>query len=90
MSSEQAHTLYFHNPGIGDASWLEKNRQMIAFLDSHLPMGTWVLYHRPFGAPCGGYYYKLEFTGDATAIKRELSALGIGESTIAALHFESH
>jgi hypothetical protein len=48
-----------------------------------------VLCHRPFGPPCGGYYYKLQFTGDAMAIKSKIAAIGIGESVTAALHFET-
>jgi hypothetical protein len=87
--SEDEQTLYFYNPGTGDASWLERDRQMIAALDAQLPAGTWVLCHRPFGPPCGGYYYKLQFTGDAMAIKSKIAAIGIGESVTAALHFET-
>mgnify|MGYP001411171637 CR=1 FL=1 len=83
-------TLYFHNPGIGDQSWIEKDKKLVQMLDLLLPQRDWVLYNRPFGLPCGGFYYKLVFkSGDAATVLQKVRALGIRESTIAALQFES-
>lgn len=82
------HTLYFYNPGVGDNSWLDKDQQMSQYLHSTLQSGTWVLCYRSFGPPCGGFYYKLEFCGDASKVKRKLAEIGISESAIAPLHFE--
>ncbi len=80
--------LYFHNPGFGDGLWLVKDREMLLFLTKHLEPGSWVIYHRPFGPPCGGYYYKLEVDGGAEVVRKALAAMGIVESVVAQAQFE--
>lgn len=81
--------LYLHNPGLGDGGWLEKDRQMLLVLRNLLPADTWVVTRRQFGPPCGGYYYKLEFSSPiAETLKVRLAELGIRESAVAMLQFE--
>lgn len=81
-------TLYFHNPGNGDEVWRETDRQMLLALHDLLAPDSWIIYHRPFGPPCGGYYYKLELSGDVESVKTRLAKLGVFESHIAELHFD--
>jgi ribosomal protein L32 len=84
--------LFFHNPGIGDNAWVRKDREMIALLNNCLNDGEWILSHRPFGPPCGGYYYKLEIfaanASEQSLLVKMLEELGIHQSKIAEMHFD--
>lgn len=71
--------LHYCNPGIGDASWIHKDKEVKAIL-AKFPAGSHKLEQSSTGCMCGGYNYTVTCVSHGDEIEKALDALHMGRA----------